>query len=373
MNNYQNQAVPWIRNLSPYEPGKPIDELERELSITNIVKLASNENPYGPSAVVTQALEDSIRELSRYPDGNGFRLKQALSHRLGFDCNRITLGNGSSELLDIIARVFLAPEAEAVFSEYAFAMYPIVVQTVGAKASVAPALASDSAMPYGHDLQAIRDRVTENTRLVFLANPNNPTGTYLPANDLHGFIRSLPARVMCVVDEAYFEYVEVDDYPDSLQWLDEFPNLIVTRTFSKAYGLAGLRAGYAISSPEVTDLLNRARQPFNLNIPAMAAAEAALSDSVHLQKTLDTNRVGLVQLSDGLQQRGLRVIPSVANFVTVDFRKPSEVVFRKLLREGVIVRPLAGYQLPEHVRVSIGTREENSTFLDALERIGVHD
>ncbi len=376
MNNYLHRIAPWVSGLSPYQPGKPIEELERELALNKIVKLASNESPYGPSPNVTKALTAAINGLSRYPDGNGYLLKQALARQLNIASDQITLGNGSSDVLEMVARVFLTPAHDAVFSDYAFAMYPIIVQSVGAKAKTARAKNPDSSMPYGHDLVAIREQIGDNTRLVFIANPNNPTGTYLNSDSLFQFIAELPEHVMCVVDEAYFEYAnyaDVVDYPNCLQWLEKFPNLIVTRTFSKAFGLAGLRVGCAISSPQVTELLNRIRQPFNVSIPAMVAAEAALSDTVHMQKTLEANRMGLVQLIRGLEQRGFKVNPSVANFVCVDMRCDSESLFQKLLKEGVIIRPLASYAMPDYIRVTTGTEEENQVFFKALDRLYEHD
>ena len=282
-NRFLDLATPGVRALQPYLPGKPIAELERELGISNVVKLASNENPYGPSPQALAAASAALEELSRYPEGSGYLLAEKLAgkHQLGSDC--ITLGNGSNDVLDMIARVFLTPEHEAVFSEHAFAVYPIAVQAVGAQARIAPANDGSDGPAYGHNLEAMSRLIGPDTRLVFIANPNNPTGTWLPDDELKSFVASLPSHVMVVVDEAYFEYVEHARYPDTSGWLQQFPNLIVTRTFSKAYGLAGLRVGYALSQPEVADLLNRVRQPFNVNLIAQAAAVAALDDDERLQ------------------------------------------------------------------------------------------
>ncbi len=364
-------SMPAISGLTPYQPGKPIESLARELGLDagKIVKLASNENPLGPSPKALAAMQSALKEVARYPDGNGYLLKQKLAEKLDVAMVQITLGNGSNDVLDLIARVFLGPGRSAVFSQYAFAVYPISVQAVGAEARIAPAHDGKQGPKYGHDLSAMLDRVADNTAVVFIANPNNPTGTYVSRQELKDFLQNLPERVIAVVDEAYFEYVEKDDYPDSLSWLGQFPNLIVTRTFSKAYGLAGLRVGYALSNPQIADLLNRVRQPFNVNNVALAAAVAALDDSAHLQASRALNEEGKAQLEAAFQQRGLDYIPSVGNFVTVDMGREGEPVFHALLKEGVIVRPVANYGMPGHLRVSIGTREENQTFIDALDRV----
>ncbi|MGH8556349.1 MAG: histidinol-phosphate transaminase [Methylococcales bacterium] len=369
MNKFGLIAVPAIQGLCPYQPGKPESELERELGLTNIVKLASNENPLGPGPAAIDAVKNGLFNLSRYPDGSGHELKKGLAQRLGVMPQQITLGNGSSEVLEIIARVFLCAGREAVFSEYAFAMYPIFVQAAGAKARIAKAMSPDSGMPYGHDLEAMRSLVNDRTGLVFIANPNNPTGTYVPETSLYGFIESLPDHVICVVDEAYFEYVEQDDFPDTLGWLERFPNLIVTRTFSKAYGIAGLRVGYAISDPEISEMLNRIRQPFNNNSIALNAALAALGDQEHLSKSRRFNQSGLAFLTGALKERSLDLIPSIANFLCVDVKRDSVRCFNELLREGVIVRPLTSYHMPNHIRVTVGTPDQNARFLSALDTI----
>ncbi len=369
MSRFGRIAVPAIQGLCPYQAGKPESELERELGLTNIVKLASNENALGPSLAAIDAVRTKLFNLSRYPDGSGHELKNGLAQRLSVTPRQITLGNGSSEVLEIIARVFLGAGREAVFSEYAFAMYPIFVQAAGAKARIAKAMSPDSSMPYGHDLDAMRNLVNPKTGLVFIANPNNPTGTYVSQTSLYGFIESLPENVICVVDEAYFEYVEQDDFPITLSWLERFPNLIVTRTFSKAYGIAGLRIGYAISDPEISEMLNRIRQPFNNNSIALNAALAALGDEEHLCKSRRSNQSGLAFLSRALTQRNLEVIPSIANFVCFNVKRDSVQCFNALLRKGVIVRPLASYHMPNHIRVTVGTPDQNMRFLGALDKI----
>ncbi len=362
-NPFLSRTAPGVAELHPYVPGKPVSELERELGISDSIKLASNENPLGPSARVQEILLSHLADLARYPDGGGFDLRRKLSARHGLSPEALTLGNGSNDVLDLVARCFLRPGVEAVFSEHAFAVYAISTQAVGATARVAPAL------NYGHDLEAMAALVGENTRVVFIANPNNPTGTWLRAEPLHRFIAGLPSNVIVVLDEAYFEYVEEGQYPDGSRWLADFPNLIVTRTFSKAYGLAGLRVGYGLSHPWVAELLNRVRQPFNVNSLAQVAAEAALDDQEHIRHSVALNRKGMVQLTAGCEALGLDYIPSVGNFLTVDVGQPAGQVDQALLREGCITRPIAGYGLPKHLRVSVGLLEENERFLAALERV----
>jgi histidinol-phosphate aminotransferase len=362
-NPFLDIAAPGIAGLRPYVPGKPISELERELGITGSIKLASNENPLGPSPKALAAAQAALGELARYPDGGGFELRDALAAKHGVDRSCITLGNGSNDVLDMIARVFLHPCVETVMSEYAFAVYPISSQAVGATICIAPA------KDYGHDLDAMRARVGEHTRVVWVANPNNPTGTWLAREQLHGFVASLPQHVIAVVDEAYVEYVDEPYYPDASQWLDEFPNLIVTRTFSKAYGLAALRVGYALSSPDIADLLNRVRQPFNVNSVALAAAQAALADEDHIRRGVQLTRQGIAQLVDGVRARGLSYVPSVCNFLTIDLGQPAGPVDQALLREGVITRPIGNYGLPNHLRVTVGLPEENARFLAALKKV----
>jgi len=367
--NFIHLAAPGVQALQPYLPGKPVAELEREYGISDAVKLASNENPFGPTPLAIAAATAALQDLSRYPEGSGHLLVERLAEKHQLDPSCITLGNGSNDVLDIIARVFLTPDHEAVFSQHAFAVYPITVQAVGATACVAPAHDGSRRSAYGHDLEAMFDRVGAATRLVFIANPNNPTGTWLGNDELEQFIAALPPRVMVVVDEAYFEYVEQADYPDTSTWLARFPNLIVTRTFSKAYGLAGLRIGYALSHPDVAGLLNRVRQPFNVNSVAQAAALAALDDADYLQQCIMANREGMAQLVAGFETLGLAYIKSVGNFVCVDTGRSAVDVFEALLQKGVIVRPVANYGMPGHLRVTVGHSEENARFLGALEQV----
>ncbi len=362
-NSFLKISAKGIPGLNPYVPGKPISELERELGISNSIKLASNENPLGCSDLARAAMEKELPELARYPDGGGFALRSALAEKHGLDAACITLGNGSNDVLDMIARVFLESGEESLFSEHAFAVYPISSQAVGATLKVAPAKG------YGCDLDAMLERTTGRTRVIWIANPNNPTGTWIPAKELRAFIEKVPESCMVVVDEAYIEYVSEPDYPDASQWLSEFPHLIVTRTFSKAYGLAGLRVGYGLSHPDVADLLNRVRQPFNVNSLAQAAAVAALQDQTFIERVVELNSAGMKQLVGGFEAMGLEYIPSVGNFVCVDVGRPGAEVDQALLREGCITRPVANYGLPNHLRVSIGLPKENQRLLEALRKV----
>jgi histidinol-phosphate aminotransferase len=366
--NYKSLAIKGVQNLQPYMPGKPIDELERELGVSNTLKLASNENPMGPSPLVLEALDKAKASIQLYPDGNGFILKQKLSNMLKVKQNQITLGNGSNDVLDMIARTFLCEGREAIYSRYAFAVYPISIQSVNATGVVAEALPVDhETNPYGHDLTAMKDLINDKTRVIFIANPNNPTGTWIKSDELHEFISAVPKDIIVVVDEAYFEYVQEGEYPDTLQWLEEFPNLIVTRTFSKIYALAGLRVGYAVCSAEIADLLNRVRHPFNVNAMAIEAATAALNDQAHLENCVDINTKGIKFWRAACQYRGLDYIPTVGNFITIDMEQNAVPLYEAMLKEAVIVRPIPNYGLPNHLRITISTAVENQRCLDALD------
>jgi histidinol-phosphate aminotransferase len=369
--DFTTLAVAGVQSLKPYEPGKPIEELERELGLRDSLKLASNENPLGPSPLAVKAMRRELNKVSIYPDGNGFALKQALAayHGHGVSAECVTLGNGSNEVLELVARAFLRPGLEAAFSRHAFAIYPIVVQAVGASARIAHANPPDHPMPYGHDLAALASLVGDMTRVVFVANPNNPTGTWVDSNSLYAFIEALQTTTFVVVDEAYFEYVQAPDYPNTAQWLERFPNLIVTRTFSKIYGLAGVRIGYGLSHPQVADLLNRVRQPFNVNSLAQCAALAALKDSEHVARSRKMNTSGLAQLSRAFKSRNLSFIPSMANFICVNVGQPALPVYQALLREAVVVRPVTTYELPEYLRITVGREEQNRRVLEALDSV----
>lgn len=359
----RDRARPGIQSLAPYEPGKPIEELERELGLTDVIKLASNENPLGAGALALRAATARLDEMERYPDGSGFQLKRALARHHGLPESMITLGNGSNEVLDIVARVFAGPDDEIVFSEHCFVVYPIVTRIIGATPVQVPA------KDFGHDIDAMLAAITPATRVVFIANPNNPTGTWTPAAALRRLLNEAPADCVVVVDEAYFEYAGRDDYPDASQWLSQYPNLVVTRTFSKAHGLASMRIGYSLSDPAVADLMNRVRQPFNVNDPSMFAALAALEDREHIARSVTLNQAGMQMLEAGFKRLGLDYIPSIANFLTFDTGGSGAEVYEALLHRGVIVRPIGGYGLPAHLRVTIGTEAENTRFLEALEGV----
>lgn len=361
--DFTQLATSGVQGLHPYQPGKPLAELEREYGIQNAIKLASNENPLGASPRAIAAIQAELAEITRYPDGNGFVLKQAIVEQFGVALNNITLGNGSNDLLELIARGFVSSQDSVLFSQHAFAVYPIVTQAIGAQAIITPA------KNWGHDLNAMLGAIQANTRVIFIANPNNPTGTWLDRDSLLAFLRQVPSTVVVVLDEAYSEYVDEPSFPNGLELLAKFPNLVVTRTFSKAYGLASLRVGYAAAAADITNVLNRVRQPFNVNSFALAAAAAALRDQEYLQQSVALNRAGMAQLTAGFAAMGLDYIPSVGNFVTVDVGQIAAPVYENLLREGVIVRPIANYGMPQHLRISIGKAEENQRFLEALKKV----
>ena len=354
-----------MQKLSPYVPGKPVEELAREFGLRpqDIVKLASNENPLGPSPRAIEAIKAALPEMTRYPDGNGFALKSSLSERLGVSPAMITLGNGSNDILELITRAFVGPQHEVVFSQHAFAVYPIVTQAVGARAVVVPA------RDWGHDLEAMAAAITPATRLVFIANPNNPTGTWIDAAALEAFLARVPEQVIVVLDEAYTEYVENGEVPNGMDYLARYPNLLVSRTFSKAYGLAALRVGYAVCQPAIADAMNRVRQPFNVNSLALAAAVATLADADYLAASCKVNREGMAQLEAGFAALGLSWIPSRGNFIAVDLGREASGIYQALLRQGVIVRPVGNYEMPNHLRVSIGLAQENQRFLDVLGQV----
>ena len=363
-------AAPGVQQLSPYLPGKPVEQLERELGIKDSIKLASNENPLGPSKLAVKAATTAIKSVNLYPDGGGYLLSHALAEKHQVDAACITLGNGSNDVLELVARAFLSAGCSSVFSEYAFAVYPIVTQAIGATSIIAEAYSSDHvSLPYGHDLDAIFNAIDHTTRVVFIANPNNPTGTWIDPDALYEFLTKVPENVIVVLDEAYSEYMPDKLKPDSNSLLKKFTNLVLTRTFSKMYGLAGLRIGYAVSNPEIADLLNRVRQPFNANLIAQEAALAALEDTDHVTDSIELNNTGMQQLISGLDLLGLSYIPSIGNFLSVNVAKDAGPVYEDLLREGVIVRPLANYKLPEHLRITVGKHEQNIRVLAALKKV----
>jgi len=352
-----------VRKIAPYVPGKPIAETARELGLaeSEILKMASNENPLGASPKALEAIRTALDVLHYYPDGAGYELKAVLSRKLGVSPESLVLGNGSNDVLELVARAFLRVGDSAVYSQHAFMVYPLAVQAIGASHIVVPA------RDFGTDLEAMAKAVRADTKIVFVANPNNPTGTFSPWADIRKLLESVPATVLVVLDEAYEEYL-----PDGLRsptpaWIAQFPNLVVSRTLSKSYGLAGLRVGYGIADPAVADIMNRVRQPFNVNHLAMVAACAAVEDHEFIARSRAVNAAGLKQLEEGFKRLGLEYIPSYGNFITVKVGD-ADRVYRELLGQGVIVRPVAGYGMPEHLRITIGLPEHNARFLAALER-----
>lgn len=364
-----NQFAPeYIRAIAPYQAGKPISEVAREFGLEpqKIVKLASNENPLGMPPSAKQAVQHELDETGRYPDANGFDLKKVLSERYDVPQNWITLGNGSNDILDLAARTFVQAGQSILFSEYSFLVYALVAKAVGAKGIQVPSV------NFGHDLMAMLKAVRDNTRLIFIANPNNPTGTFLQPADIEAFLDKVPSNIVVVIDEAYNEYLDSAIQYDSTAWVKKYPNLLVSRTFSKAYGLAGLRVGFGLAQPELTDLLNRVRQPFNVNALAQAAAVAALNDKTFLEKSARINADGYRYLTGTFEGMGLEYVPSHGNFVLVkvgDDDGAGTRVNLELLKKGIIVRPVNAYGLPKWLRVSIGLPEENRAFVKALKEI----
>ena len=356
-------APDYVRRISPYVGGKPIEELARELGLApgSIVKLASNENPRGPSPRALAAVAASAGDITRYPDGNGYALKHALAQRHAVAIEQIVLGNGSNDVLELVTQAFLRPGDDAVYSAHAFAVYPLATQARGARGVVVPA------RELGHDLDAMRAAITPATRVVFVANPNNPTGTWLEPAALEAFVARVPADVLIVLDEAYDEYLEPAAASRAIGWVARHPNLVVSRTFSKAYGLAALRVGYGVMDAAVADLVNRVRQPFNVNMLAQAAALAALDDTAYVDESRRLNRAGLAQLRAGMERLGITSLPSHGNFLLAQVGDAARV-YDSLLRQGVIVRPVANYGLPEWLRITVGLPAENERFLAALGR-----
>ncbi len=358
-----NIANEGVKSLSPYQAGKPIEELERELGISNIIKLASNENPFGFPESAKQAIQQQLNDLTRYPDANGFELKAAIAAKFGVNPNQITLGNGSNDLLELFAHTFAGEKNEIIYSQYAFIVYPLVTKAINATAREIPA------KNWGHDLDGFLKAINEKTKLIYIANPNNPTGNFLTEAEVDAFLAQVPSSVLVVLDEAYTEFTAAEERLNSFALAQKYPNLIVSRSLSKAYGLAGLRIGYAVSHPEVADLLNRVRQPFNCNALALVSAIAVMKDDAFVEKVAQNNRTEMKRYEAFCEQNGLEYIPSKGNFITIDFKRPALPIYEALLREGVIVRPIAGYGMPNHLRVSIGLPQENDRFFTALLKV----
>ena len=353
----------FVGDLIPYVPGKPVEELEREIGITDAVKIASNENPLGPSPLAEKAINEAVHNLHRYPDGDAFYLKHKLAGKLGVEPETIIFGNGSNDVIDIAARTYMQPGDEAIFGEYAFIVYPIVTKAVGAKAVVSP-------MPnYTHDLRDMHSRITDKTRIIFIANPNNPTGTMVARDEFEWFIENVPEDILVLVDEAYFEYVQDKSYPNSLEYLNTDKSIMTVRTFSKIYGLAGIRLGYGVAHPEIVSHMHKVRHPFNSNSLAQIGAIAALDDEEHIERTRRINSEGLKFVCAELEKMGIPYAPSYTNFVLIDLEDNPMPAYNSLLREGVIVRPVIGYGLKTHLRVTIGSEEENEKFVGAIKKV----
>lgn len=368
-------ALPGILSLEAYTPGMPIEELQRRLGIADVVKLASNENPLGPSPKVKAALAAAVsgENLALYPDGSGFRLKQKIAKYHNIEANRITLGNGSNDILEFLSRIFVGPGRAAMYSAHAFAVYSIAAQAQNAESVVVPARPASDAQPYGHDMaafaRALRKAPNGNVALIFIAQPNNPTGTWLTPQAIEDFLKQVSPQTIVALDEAYYDYMDPALRGDTRAWLEKYPNLIICRTFSKAYGIAGLRAGYALSSPQVADLLNRVRQPFNNNSLALLAAEVALDDQEHVKKSVELNTRERERLAKELRALGAKPLPTQANFIAIDFGRDAKPIHQGLLERGVIVRPMASYAMPNFLRVTVGTERENDRFLTALKSV----
>jgi histidinol-phosphate aminotransferase len=356
-------AKPGIRAISPYQGGRPVEEVQRELGLTDVIKLASNENPLGPSKRAMDAVADAASSVHFYPDGNAFYLRRAVAGFHGVAPDQLIFGNGSSDVLQILGETFLSAGDHIVFPEQSFVVYSLIRDIFDARATTPP-LTDDT-----YDLVTLAEAVTADTKLVFLANPNNPTGTYVTKRELDTFLDAIPQSTLVVLDEAYFEYVERDDYPDGMDYLRAGRNVIVTRTFSKAYGLAGLRVGYGVASADIVEMMNRARPPFNVNSLAQVAALAALEDSDHVARSRALNREGMDYLTTSLSRLGLDYVPSVANFLLVHLARNGAEVTQALTRLGVIVRPMQGYAYPLSIRVTVGSAEQNRRFIAALEEV----
>ncbi len=357
-------APDYIKSIAPYLPGKPISELAREIGMdaSAIVKLASNENPLGMSPKAESAIQEALAEVARYPDGNCFLLREAIVKKFGVKPNSIIFGNGSNDILELAARAFLCNGVESIYSQHAFAVYPLVTQAVGARGNKVPA------KNFGHDLEEMAKAVNSSTRVIFIANPNNPTGTLLDGDQIYSFLKIIPRNVLVVLDEAYDEYLSNQKKSEAINWIGEFENLLISRTFSKAFGLAGLRIGFGLASPQIIDIMNRVRQPFNVNSLAQAASAASLFDDSFVERSRALNQAGLHQIEEGLRKLNLDFIPSSGNFISFRVGNATEI-YNELLLKGVIVRPVANYEMPDYLRVSIGLFKENEKFLDSLESI----
>ncbi len=352
-----------LEDLIPYEPGKPIEEVKREYGLKEVIKMASNENCLGPSPLAVEALRKALSNIHLYPDGGGFSLRRKIAQRLGLKMENIILGNGSDEIIRMIVETFLNPGEETIMGDPAFIIYEMATKVMNGNCIKVPL------KNYAHDLYAMREKITPRTKLFFVSNPNNPTGTMVRRKEVDEIMKDFPEHTIAVFDEAYYEYIEEEDFPDTLYWLKRGKNIIILRTFSKIYGLAGLRIGYAISSPQIISALNRVRQPFNTNSLAQTAALAALDDEEHVRRSRELNRKGKEYFYREFRRMGLEFIPTATNFILVNVKRDGREVFEKLLRKGIIVRPMSGYGLSTFIRVTIGREEENQKFISSLKEV----
>lgn len=352
-----------IKETKPYQAGKPIEEVERELGLSNIIKLASNENPLGPSPKAIDAAEMALRDVHLYPDALYFRLREKLSQYTGVDLMNITVGNGSENCLECLIKAYIDEGSNVVLDQYAFATIRILAKAYGAEEILIPS------KNFRHDVKEMVKAVNEKTKIIFVVNPNNPTGTYITEEELIYLLDNVPKDIIVVVDEAYYEYLDKPDYPNTVKLLEKYENLVISRTFSKVFGIAGLRLGYLLSSFPVSELLHRSRMPFNVNNCAVAAGIASLEDEEFLAKTRKVNADGLVQVAKGLTELGIEYTPSVGNFIMVDMKTNALEIYNKILNKGVIVRPLVPYGLPNHLRITIGTYDQNVRLLQVLKEV----
>ena len=354
-----------VLGLKPYEPGLPLEQTQKKLGLEKVIKLASNENPLGPSPKALDLLKGQLNsfssDLNRYPDGNAYDLKEAISKKYSVDMNQITIGNGSNDLIEFVSRCFLGEGKKAIYSQHGFAIYPLAIKSTGAVPI------KSKAKNWGHDLELMKDLVDDKTKLIFIASPNNPTGTAKTLQEIKDFLNNLPEDILVFLDQAYFEYIEGTEFDIPFSLIDDYPNLVISRSFSKAHGLAALRLGFCISNPELSDYLNRVRQPFNANSLALDLGKIALSDQEHIDKSVKVNSSGMERVKTAFDSFNYSYIESWGNFISFDAKQDSDVAFQYFLKKGVILRSLKVYEMPQHLRVSIGTEEEMDFFLKVLE------
>ena len=354
-----------VLGLKPYEPGLPLEQTQKKLGLEKVIKLASNENPLGPSPKALDLLKGQLNsfssDLNRYPDGNAYDLKEAISKKYSVDMNQITIGNGSNDLIEFVSRCFLGEGKKAIYSQHGFAIYPLAIKSTGAVPI------KSKAKNWGHDLELMKDLVDDKTKLIFIASPNNPTGTAKTLQEIKDFLNNLPEDILVFLDQAYFEYIEGTEFDIPFSLIDDYPNLVISRSFSKAHGLAALRLGFCISNPELSDYLNRVRQPFNANSLALDLGKIALSDQEHIDKSVKINSSGMERVKMAFDSFNYSYIESWGNFISFDAKQDSDNAFQYFLKKGVILRSLKVYEMPQHLRVSIGTEEEMDFFLKVLE------